>query len=196
MSQLFDNYKRNNLEVPNNENVFIRTPKEYKDIIVLGGKNNHTFLIPYNFDELRYFSVTYIQGTETILTKRFDTTFFREVSDEEDFGIKEYRYDALGAKENGSVLYQVNKEYIKDFYENDPDDDLDDEDLVVASCVLFYTISPEESLLFNDWNKEVYCQLKVEIDTNVDEEQIVVTEYSRKYKIKVLGTLKEKEDNE
>lgn len=209
MSQLFDKYKRDSVNVPDNQKVFIKAPREYKDVIVIGGTNTHTFLIPYNYDEIIDFSITYVQGTETILTKHFEAQYFERVeepneeteeqenTETEEPSIIEYVYNnhLLDCNENGSVLYQVTKEHIKDFYEDTDEDELDN-DLIVASCVLFYNLSPEESAMFNDWNREVYVQLRADIDINVDVGIKVSREYSRRYKIKILKTLQEKEDND
>ena len=44
MSQLFDNYNNLDQTIPDNEHVFIKIKRKYKDIIVLGGTNMHSCL--------------------------------------------------------------------------------------------------------------------------------------------------------
>lgn len=187
MSELFDNYKHDNRTVPNNERVFIKKPKEFKDVIVLGGTNGHTFSIPYAKDEIVDFSITYVQGTETVLTKYFDCSLFAEEQKEDN--ITHYFYTGI-SPDYGSKLIEVVREDLDELIE-DEDDELN---LAIAFCSIFYNISPEESLLFNDWNSEVYVQLKAHID--IEHDGTTVTEFSRKYRIKIVNTLQQKEQEE
>lgn len=57
-----------------------------------------------------------------------------------------------------------------------------------GESMLIYDITPEESLAFNNWNKEVYAQIKAYI-TCAEESRI---EYSQQYKIKIINTLEDK----
>lgn len=182
MSELFDKYKHDSVNIPNNEKVFTRFPKEYKDVIVLNGTNSHTFSIPYAKDEIESFSITYMQGTKTRLTKNFYSYGFTE--DYKEDNITYYHYI------DGSRFIEVVREDLDELIE-DEDNEFN---FAIAFCSIFYNLSPEESLKFNDWNKEVYVQLKANID--IEHDGTTVTEFSRKYKIRILNTLKEEEVNE
>ena len=50
------------------------------------------------------------------------------------------------------------------------------------SCIFNYEISQEESLLFNDYNSEVYAQIKIVMNDGE-------IEYSPKYKLRIIGNM-------
>lgn len=207
MSQLFKNYDSSTNDIANNEKEYIDRLREYKDVIVLGADNDHTFRIPYTKDELIKFTITYIQGTEIKLQYTFFTDKFIKDDIQEELNETEeddvytplyisytYRDDKLGSREDGAKLYEMNDlELAKMFLEYEDGDNVDEEIFEPIYSVLFYNLSAEDSLLFNDYNKEVFVQLKAFADINEDTGHRVIRDYSRMYKLQIRKTI-DKED--
>ncbi len=84
-------------------------------------------------------------------------------------------------------LYIFSEDEIKSQYE-----DCKTKDIIY--CVLHYSVSAEDSLNFNDYNKNVSVQLKACVNPN-DNNQNDILEYSKIYKIKLIPSILEKEMN-
>lgn len=180
---LFDKYNDEIQDIPDNEKVFIRKPRKYKDKIVLGGTNNHSFLLPGSLTEIKQFSITYSQGTEIKLTKTFYGDLFTPSNEADD--VKEYTYI------DGSKLYELTKDEVKEVYLFDEGEN----QTALSYCIIFYEITPEESLVFNNWNREVYVQARVVLNYNNTKEEGETVKYSNRYKIKIVKTINDRIPN-
>lgn len=183
MSKLFENYINKATNVPYNEKVYLPDIRDTKDVIVIGATNDHVFKIPFKLDELDTFFITYVQGTETKLTKTYHASSFIKKED----GTYYYPEDA-------SVLVELSPEQVAE--EMEIEDNPFNDTFEPTYSVLFYILTPEESSLFNDYNKEVFVELKAYCKSLNDEEEIDITRdsvnYSKKYKLKVIGTINPK----
>ena len=152
MTNLFNNYE-NNTTIPDNRYKFLPLKPEYKDVIVKGAEAHHCFKIPYSIDQIQDVIVMYYQGIKKTL------------------------------------LIPNDRIILSNSYEEDEEEESIEQDKVLKSinpnqeyCWAKYTITEEESLLFNWYNKQTQVQLRIVlIDGTV--------EYSGIYKIKVLPTL-------
>ena len=179
MSKLFDNYINKATNVPYNDKVYLKDIRDTKDVIVIGASNDHVFEIPFKLHEMDMFWITYIQGTEVKITKKYYPHLFKLQED------GTYKY-----AEDDSTLIELNENQIKESLELE-DDPFNNEFLPTYS-VLFYTLTPDESLLFNDYNKEVYVELKAAVNTPKDDLVEDNISFSKRYKLKIIGTLRTK----
>ena len=146
------NNYENNTTIPDNRYKFLPLKPEYKDVIVKGAEAHHCFKIPYAIDEVKEATVVYFQG------------------------IKE------------KLLIPNDRIRLTNSYEEDSEEEIVEEAPVLKSCSTQdycwakYTITEEESLLFNWYDKQVQVQLKVILNDGT-------VEYSGIYKIKILPTL-------
>ena len=177
MSGLFDNYKNKATNVPYNEKVFLPDIRKTKDVIVIGGTNDHVFEIPYKLNELDKFFISYIQGTEVKLTKEYYISDFILQPDG--------TYKNI---EDGAILVELTPKQIEESLELE--DDPYNDTFQPTYSVLFYILTPDQSLLFNDYNKEVYVELKACIKSSKDDLMEDAISYSRKYKLTVIGTIR------
>lgn len=181
MSQMFDRYRKGYVDSqPNNLNESLDIPPEYKDDLILDADNSYSFKIPHLFNELLYIEITYTQGTEIKLIKSFDMSKFipensetRYVYDDEtqDAGLVEIVRN-IQDLEDGLVT-------IDEFYEID------------NCCILYYTVTPEELTSFNDYNREVFIQLKTYINTEEDTKRTIKIEFSPIFKLRLIPNLGE-----
>lgn len=142
-----------NKTIPDNRYKFLPLKPEYKDVIVKGAEAHHCFKIPYSIDDIQEVEVIYFQGIKETLIIPNDRIILSN-SYEED--------EEEEPIEQGEVLKSI-----------EPNQDY---------CWAKYTITEEESLLFNWYNKQVQVQLKVILNDDT-------VEYSGIYKIKILPTL-------
>ena len=181
MSGLFENYKNKATGVPYNDKVYLPDIRDTKDVIVIGGTNDHVFEIPFKLEELDMFWITYTQGTEVKITKEYYPSYFNKRDD------GTYYYP-----EDGSILVELTPEQVEKYIEKE--DNPFNDTFQPTYSVLFYTLSPDQSLLFNDYNKEVFVELKASVKSSLNEvEQDLVQDsisFSKKYKLKVVGTLR------
>lgn len=186
MSDLFKNYKNEYRDIPDNYVMFLKKSPEYKDIIVLGADNTHSFILPFAFDKLVSFEVSYIQGTEIKLKKYWGnellgSNWFTLDPNESTETIHVYNDDRGYSK-----LYEIKNEDI-DLSEFKM---LKEFDLVKLSltpyfCVLYYDLNPEDIRLFNNYNTDVYAQLTLKI--RLDNNEIICL--SDKYKLKIIENI-------
>lgn len=181
MSEMFNNYDKKYITIPDNRHKVLRRKKEYKDTIVLGADNEHSFEIPYHFEEILFLDIAYKQGTENVLTYCFDMNKFIPVDDDNpEDSVYEYKY-----MDNDRVrLYILSNDQIDEQLKNS-------ESSMITYCVLTYPVNVADSLVFNNYNKNVYVQLKatlnpVEVGTQ-DEDSI--TEFSSVYKIEIIDSI-------
>lgn len=193
MSQLFDNYKKGYQNVPDNEKVYPKLKTEFKDIITLGVDNTHSFVIPFDFEELLTIEVTYIQGIEIKLKKVWNifADWFKldeeETSEEDRYlqGIKIYSSLSGNAR-----LYELSNDretlqYFKSYFESDYDKIKN----LNKFCVIFYTLDSYESSLFNDYNNNLFAQLSLVIDRKDYEANKITNLISKKYRIKPIQNI-------
>ena len=146
------NNYENNTTIPDNRYKFLPLKPEYKDVIVKGAEAHHCFKIPYAIDEVKEATVVYFQG------------------------IKE------------KLLIPNDRIRLTNSYEEDSEEEIVEEAPVLKSCSTQdycwakYTITEEESLLFNWYDKQVQVQLRIVLQDDS-------IEYSGIYKIKILPTL-------
>lgn len=146
------NNYENNTTIPDNRYKFLPLKPEYKDVIIKGASADHCFKIPYALDEVKEATVVYFQG------------------------IKE------------KLIIPNDRIHLTNSYEEDSEEEIIEEAPVLKSsptqdyCWAKYTISEEESLLFNWYDKQVQVQLRIVLQDDS-------IEYSGIYKIKILPTL-------
>lgn len=146
------NNYENNTTIPDNRYKFLPLKPEYKDVIVKGAEAHHCFKIPYAIDEVKEATVVYFQG------------------------IKE------------KLIIPNDRIRLTNSYEEDSEEEIVEEVPVLKSCFTQdycwakYTITEEESLLFNWYDKQVQVQLRIVLQDDS-------IEYSGIYKIKILPTL-------
>ena len=146
------NNYENNTTIPDNRYKFLPLKPEYKDVIVKGAEAHHCFKIPYAIDEVKEATVVYFQG------------------------IKE------------KLIIPNDRIRLTNSYEEDSEEEIVEEAPVLKSCSTQdycwakYTITEEESLLFNWYDKQVQVQLRIVLQDDS-------IEYSGIYKIKILPTL-------
>lgn len=181
MSQMFKNYIKGNIHIPDNQTEFLHQAPEYKDVMILGANNDHTFQLSPSKSEIRQLEVFYKQGTEIKLTKTFIMDFFYRplYENEEESDVGEWLYPNGEAK-----LYCFSNKELEDQYEHSVEHGRYD----VYKSILFYNISPEESRLFNDYNNDFTVQAKV-----IYEDGCI--EFTDIYKIKVVKTIPTREEN-
>ena len=173
MSQLFDNYKKGYQIIPDNEKAYTKIKTDYKDVLVLGADNNHTFVIPYSFDELLKIEITYIQGTEIKVRKVWDSSllggwFIEDPDIEEHPEIEHVPGVRLFTDASKSAnLYELeNDDTMLDYYRSMIDEeDWDSVKNLDKFCVIFYRLSKNEISKVNDYNKELYTQMTLTIDS-------------------------------
>lgn len=183
MSQLFDNYIKGNIHIPDNTSSFLHTNPEYKDVINIGATNNHVLEISPAKDEIKEIEITYKQGTEIILVKTFDMSLFYKALDEreEETEAGEWLYP-----NEDTTLYVLSDEELENQYQHAKEHDC----FRLYRSILSYTLSAGESGLFNEYNKDLTAQARI---TYVDGH----TDFSDLYKLipiyNILNVLKENE---
>lgn len=183
MSGLFENYKNKATNVPYNEKVFLPDIRDTKDVIVIGGTNDHVFGIPFKLSEIDMFWITYTQGTEVKLSRQYEPYLFNKRED------GRYYYP-----DDGSILVELTPDQVEKYIEKE-DNPFNDR-FEPTYSVLFYTLTSDQSNLFNDYNKEVFVELKACIKSSNPDQALDLTEdsinFTRKYKLKVVGTIRPK----
>lgn len=179
MNGLFDTYRNKATNVPYNDKEFLPNIKETQDVIVIGATNDHTFELPFTLDEVDMFWLTYVQGTETKITKQFEPYLFEKQPD------GTYKYP-----DTDDVLYELSEPQVRQSIalEDDPHNPT----FEPTYSVLFHIMPSDQSVLFNDYNKEVYVQIKASYKSPKDDLCEDSITYSKTYKLKVLGTLRTK----
>lgn len=193
MSEMFNNYNKkykiipdNQENGPNNRSKKLFT-SEFKDSIVIGADNEHSFDIPYRFDEINYLRITYKQGTDIRLNYKFCITdFIPANTDESGDNIYQYVW-----KYNPRVwLYIFSDNEIQTQIKTLQELKLNNTS--IAYCALHYPINVEDSLKFNDYNNNVFVQLKACLNPDDDDPEDIY-EYSDVYKIELISTILENE---
>ena len=162
MSELFNNYKEMNLnnQIPDNRHKYLHFDDEFKNKLVLGATNTYSFDLYQPKDDIKEVLFTYSQGLSIILTKKFLLDEFQKVSEEDDF---------LTGPE-GSKLYEITKWPSLTPNKNK------------VKAVLVYKITPEESLMFNNYNLDTNLQMRLTLD---NQDEVI---YSKNYKLDLVPT--------
>lgn len=182
MSQMFRNYIKGHSHLPDNQIQFLhKEAPEYKDVMILGANNEHTFQLAPSKSDIKRLEIFYKQGIEIKLIKTFIMDLFYrplyEIDNESD--PEEWLYPNGEAK-----LYCFTDKQLEEQYEHAVERCRYD----VYRTILFYNISPEESSLFNDYNTDFTVQAKV-----VYEDDWI--EFTDIYKIQLIKTLSPEEEN-
>lgn len=175
MSQLFDNYIKHNTHIPDNISQFLYREPDYKDVIVIGATNEHVLNINPDKSDIYKLEIIYRQGTVIKLTKAFYMARFVPALLESGSlaSTSWWLYP-----DNNAKLYVFSKEELEDqeFHLKDIPNH------TIYRSILMYSLTAEDSQLFNDYDQDLIMQAKITYtDGCVD--------FTDAYKLRAIGTV-------